>query len=93
MYAITSPNLTIQDSIGDFLCSPHCQLCWYCSVDNHEAYYEYLDGYYENYKLPIGVSITWKTRYMWSASCMDPPTGMEQKLASIDRMDEMHTKL
>ena len=93
MYAITSPNLTIQDSIGDFLCGPHRQLWWYCSVDNLEVYHERLDEYYEIYKLPTGVSVPWQIHYIWTASCMDPPDGMEYKLASINRIDGIHIKL
>ena len=62
LYTITSPNLTIQDSIGDFLCSPYCQLWWFCSEDTLEIYHERLDGYYEIYKLPTGVVVTWKTQ-------------------------------
>ena len=51
-------------------------------------------GYYaEIYKLSTGVSVTWQTHYMWTASCIYPPTGMEQMLASIDRSDEMYVKL
>ena len=40
MYEITSPNLTIQDLIGEFLCSPHRQLRWHCSRDGLEVYHE-----------------------------------------------------
>ena len=67
MYAITSPNLTIQDSIGEFICSPHCQLWWYCSTDVLEVYHEQLDGYYETCKLPTWVSIMRQTHYTWTA--------------------------
>ena len=90
MYAITSPNLTIQDSIGDFLHSPHHQLRQYCSVDTLEIYHERLNGYYEIYKLATGVVVTRHTQYSQWVSYMDPPPDMEQTLASIDRIDLMH---
>ena len=46
LYAITLPNLTMQDSIGVFLRSPHRQLRWFCSKDALEIYHERVDGYY-----------------------------------------------
>ena len=79
--------------LTNFLCSPHRQLWWYCSMDSLQVYHEQLDGYYEIYKLPIGVVITWQTHYFWWALCIDPHTGKDQTLASIDRIDEMHIKL
>ena len=50
LYVITSPNLTIQDSIGDFLHSPHRQLWWFYSEDTCKIYYERVDGHYKLYK-------------------------------------------
>ena len=45
--AISSLNFTIQDSIGDFLHSPHYQLWWLYSEETPGIYHERLDGYYE----------------------------------------------
>ena len=63
LYAITLPNLIIQDSIGDFLSSPHRQLWWYYSDDTLEIYHERLGGYYVIYKLATGVVVTRQTQY------------------------------
>ena len=52
LYAITLPNLTIQDFRCVFLCSPHRQLRWFCSEDALEIYHERVGGYYELYKQP-----------------------------------------
>ena len=93
LYAITSPNLTIQDYIHDFLRSSHHQLWWFCSEDTHEIYYKRVDRYYEFYKHPTGVVVTWQTQYCWCASLINPPHTMVQTLASIDRIDSMHIKL
>ena len=73
--------------------SPHRQLRWFCSEDTLEIYYERVDGYYELYKRPTGMIVTWQTQYCWYASLMDPPPNMDQTLASIDRVDSMHIKL
>ena len=93
LYAITSSNLTIQGSIGEFLRYPHCQLWWICSEGTPGIYYERVDGYHELYKRPTGVVVTRQTQYCWCASLMDSPPNMDQTLASIDRIDAMHIKL
>ena len=93
LYAITSPNLTIQDSIGDFFRSLHCQLWWFYLEDTLEIYHERLDEYYEIYKLPTGVVVIQQTQYCWWAPFMDHPPNMEQTLVSIDRIDSTHIRL
>ena len=62
--------------LTNFLCSPHRQLWWYCSMDTLEVYHGQLDGYYEIYKLQTGVGVSRQTHYTWTASCMDLPADM-----------------